>query len=392
VSWHGNGGGGHEPGGYDGNEDPGGPERHRGSDDRADLHGSGAPGVFHGAGGPMGFRGAGGPGDLRGAGDPEDFHDHERARPARRVLRGPLTVALAALVPAVLVGWLVFQANGSGADESGANGSGAAGGPGGTPAPASTDPSASASGRPGASADPSDGGARPGGSGAAHGPLAGKVVVIDPGHNPNNHLHTSEINQKVDVGNARKECDTTGTATNSGYPEARFTLDVARRLRTLLEEQGAKVVLTHDGKRPWGPCVDERARIGNEEHADAAISIHADGAPVGDRGFHVIVPAPVHEGGADTRAITGPSRDLGERIAGRFARVTGTSPSNYIGHGTGLDVRDDLGGLNLSKVPKVFIECGNMRDGKDAALITSGAWRQKAARGISEGMMSFLRG
>ena len=72
--------------------------------------------------------------------------------------------------------------------------------------------------------------------------------------------------------------------------------------------------------------------------------------------------------------------------------MTRTAPSNYIGDGTGLDTRTDLGGLNLSKVPKVFIECGNMRDSKDAALLTSGAWRQKAAQGISDGIVSFLRG
>ncbi|MFF4252268.1 N-acetylmuramoyl-L-alanine amidase [Streptomyces sp. NPDC001663] len=59
--------------------------------------------------------------------------------------------------------------------------------------------------------------------------------------------------------------------------------------------------------------------------------------------------------------------------------------------GTGLVTRKDLGGLNLSTVPKVFIECGNMRDSKDAALLTSGAWRQKAAQGISDGIVSFLR-
>ncbi len=196
----------------------------------------------------------------------------------------------------------------------------------------------------------------------------------------------------MNIGTNRKECDTTGTSTNSGYAEARFTLDVARRMRTLLEKQGATVKFTQDGDRPWGPCVDERARIGNQAHADAAISIHADGAPVGDRGFHVIVPAAVHAGSADTRKIAAPSRDLGERVAGSFVRVTGSPPSNYVGNGTGLVVRSDLGGLNLSTVPKVFIECGNMRDSEDAASLTSGAWRQKAAQGISEGIMSFLRG
>lgn len=226
----------------------------------------------------------------------------------------------------------------------------------------------------------------------ASGPLSGKTVVIDPGHNPDNHLHTSEINRQVDIGTTHKECDTTGTSTNSGYAEARFTLDVSHRLRTLLQAQGAKVVLTYDDDRAFGPCVDERARIGNKAGADAVVSVHADGSAVGNRGFHVILPASVRGGGADTSKIVGPSRDLGTRIAGLFVRATGSAPSNYIGGNTGLDTRKDLGGLNLSTVPKVFIECGNMRDPKDAALLTSAGWRQKAAQGIADGISSYLNG
>lgn len=228
-------------------------------------------------------------------------------------------------------------------------------------------------------------------------PLAGRTVVVDPGHNPGNFRHTREIDEKVDIGTARKECDTTGTSTNASggkaaYTEAAFTLDVSHRLRKLLEARGAEVVLTHDADRPYGPCIDERARIGNEAAADAVVSVHADGSAVGNRGFHVIVPAKVREGSADTGPIVAPSRTLGERIAAAFARTTGTSPANYLGGGTGLDVRSDLGGLNLSSVPKVFVECGNMRDPKDAALLTSEAWRQKAAQGIADGIVTYLQG
>ncbi|MEU0402333.1 N-acetylmuramoyl-L-alanine amidase [Streptomyces sp. NPDC006197] len=222
--------------------------------------------------------------------------------------------------------------------------------------------------------------------------LAGKTVVIDPGHNSGNFRHSTEINQKVDIGTVRKECDTTGTSTNAGYTEASFTLDVSHRLRDLLTARGAKVVLTHDGDRPWGPCIDERARIGNAARADAVVSVHGDGSAAGNRGFHVILPAKVRAGSADTAKIVAPSRALGERIAERFARATGTSPANYIGSGTGLDVRDDLGGLNLSTVPKVFVECGNMRDPKDAQLFTSSTWRQKAAQGLADGIATYLRG
>ncbi|AZS87602.1 N-acetylmuramoyl-L-alanine amidase [Streptomyces griseoviridis] len=313
---------------------------------------------------------------------------HFDSTPPRRRPRAR-TVALAALVPGALLGWLVYEAvgaPGSGADGTAARPSStAAASP--TGSTGSTDPASP-------SATAGDDAKKPGAPSPASGsgPLKGKTVVVDPGHNPENVRHTAEINSKVDIGTNWKECDTTGTSTDAGYAEARFTLDVARRLRTLLEEQGATVRFTQDGDRPWGPCVDERARIGNEAHADAAISIHADGAPAGDRGFHVILPASVHSGSADTRPIVAASADLGERIAGTFVRVTGSAPANYVGDGTGLDTRKDLGGLNLSTVPKVFIECGNMRDSKDAALLTSSGWRQKAAQGISEGIVSFLHG
>ncbi|MGW2978932.1 N-acetylmuramoyl-L-alanine amidase [Streptomyces humidus] len=321
-----------------------------------------------------------GPSDPRRPSDSSDAWGSDRPRRSR--LRRPLTVALAALVPGALLGWLAYEALGG----TGSGGNGGAGG-----ARAGAGVSASAPGTAPAGGDDRPGTLSAPPSGAAA-PLTGKVVVIDPGHNPANVRHTAEIGRQVDIGTNRKECDTTGTSTNSGYSEAEFTLDVAHRLRTLLEGQGATVKLTQDGDRPFGPCVDERARIGNAAHADAVVSIHADGSAEGDRGFHVILPAAVHAGAADTRAVVGPSKELGKLIANDFARSTGTSPSNYVGDGTGLVTRRDLGGLNLSTVPKVFIECGNMRDSNDAALLTSGAWRQKAAQGMSEGIVSFLHG
>ncbi|MEY9844744.1 N-acetylmuramoyl-L-alanine amidase [Streptacidiphilus sp. MAP5-3] len=221
-------------------------------------------------------------------------------------------------------------------------------------------------------------------------PLAGRTVVVDPGHNPGNPAHLAEINQLVDVGNGRKACNTTGTATDGGYPESAFTLDVARRVRALLSAEGARVVLTQDGDRPWGPCVDERAAIGNREQADAVVAIHADGARPDGYGFHIILPALVVAGAADTSTIVGPSRELGLALRAAFAQATGEPYSSYLGHGTALVTRSDLGGLNLSRVPAVFIECANMRNTADAARVTSPAWRESAALGIATGMTAFL--
>ncbi|MER6319968.1 N-acetylmuramoyl-L-alanine amidase [Streptomyces sp. NPDC001581] len=305
--------------------------------------------------------------------------------------RSTLVVGVAALAPAALAGWVLTQVlAGSGPDGQQPRplpASHAAGSPGQRDAKSGS----TASGSPTAVATTPAAAPVPAPA-PAKGPLAGKTVVVDPGHNTGNFKHTDEIDQQVDIGTGHKECDTTGTTTNSGYMEAEFTYDVSQRLRAALEAQGAKVVLTHQQDRPWGPCITERARIGNEANADAVVSVHADGVSAGSRGFHVILPAKVKGGAADTSKIVGPSRELGERIAGNFARTTGSAPANYLGSGTGLVVRDDLGGLNLSTRPKVFIECGNMRDAKDAAQLTSPEWRQKAAQGIADGIVGFLGG
>jgi N-acetylmuramoyl-L-alanine amidase len=223
-------------------------------------------------------------------------------------------------------------------------------------------------------------------------PLSGRTVVLDPGHNPGNASHLPEISTLVDVGNGRKACNTTGTSTDAGYSEAEFTLDLARRVRVLLLAEGARVIMTQDGDRPWGPCVSERAAIGNRADADAMVALHADGAAPDGYGFHVILPAEVVAGAADTRPIVAPSRRLGVTLRDAYTAVTGEPFATYLGGGTGLMVRSDLGGLNLSKVPAVFIECGNMRNTADAARLSAPAWRELAAQGVALGITRFLTG
>jgi len=221
------------------------------------------------------------------------------------------------------------------------------------------------------------------------GPLAGKVIVIDPGHNPNNPGHVAEIDALVNAGGFLKACDTVGAETDAGYPEFDFTLDVARRARVILRAAGAKVILTQNGSTAYGPCVTQRAAIGNRAHADAAISIHADGGPPDGYGFAVLVPVLVQNSSADNSMIIEPSRYLADALLAHFAAVTGQQLSTYLGSG-GIQPRSDLGGLNCSTVPKVFIECANMRNAADAAKVTDEHWRQAAAQGIAESLAAFI--
>jgi N-acetylmuramoyl-L-alanine amidase len=219
-------------------------------------------------------------------------------------------------------------------------------------------------------------------------PLAGDVIVLDPGHDGGNSTHPAIINQLVNVITEQKTCDTVGAATDAGYPEHAFNFDIAIRLARLLRINGAMVVLTRYTDSGVGPCVTERAAIGNGAHANAAISIHADSGPPGGSGFEVIEPGLVP---GYTDKIVGPSRRLGIDIRNEYHAITGEPYSDYIG-AAGLDARTDLGGLNLSTVPKVFIECGNMRNSSDAARLTSAAFRQRIAVALSAGFSAFLRG
>ncbi|MEV4580819.1 N-acetylmuramoyl-L-alanine amidase [Nonomuraea jabiensis] len=220
----------------------------------------------------------------------------------------------------------------------------------------------------------------------AGGALAGKIVVIDPGHNGGNAAHPAEINRQVDIITGRKPCNTTGTQTNAGYPEHAFTWDVANRLKPILEKLGAKVVLTRPDDKGVGPCVTERAAIGNDARADAVLSIHGDGAAPSGHGFHVIMPGLVS---GHNDQIIKPSRRLGVDIRNAYRDGTGLPYATYTGV-DGLQTRTDLGGLNLSVRPAVFIECGNMRNRGDAAKMSDPGFRERMAVALAAGLRNYL--
>lgn len=214
------------------------------------------------------------------------------------------------------------------------------------------------------------------------------VVVLDPGHNGGNASHPSIINAPVpDGAGGTKPCNTTGTATDAGYPEHAFTFDVVARAAALLRARGATVVLTRTDDTGFGPCVDQRAAVANAAHADAAVSVHADGGPPQGRGFHVIAPALAPDRG--NAAVLDSGLALARALRASFAADTGEPPSDYTAQ-DGLVRRSDLAGLDLARVPAAFVECANMRNARDAALLTDPAWRARAAAGVADAVERFL--
>jgi N-acetylmuramoyl-L-alanine amidase len=218
------------------------------------------------------------------------------------------------------------------------------------------------------------------------GGLSGTTIVVNPGHNGANASNTAAISRQVPAGFGEyKDCDTTGTNTNAGYPEHAFNWDVSLRVRTLLQARGIHVLLTRPDDNGVGPCVDERARIGNQAGVAAVVSIHADGASSSGHGFHVC---------EDSRQPAGPavaaqSHSLTVAVHDALLRGSGMTVSSYLGT-DGYYPRSDLAGLNLATVPATFLELGNMRNAGDAGEQSSASGRQRLAAAVADGIIAWL--
>jgi N-acetylmuramoyl-L-alanine amidase len=213
---------------------------------------------------------------------------------------------------------------------------------------------------------------------------AAPVVVLDPGHNGRNAEHPDVIGRPVPDGRGgTKPCNTTGTATDAGYPEHAFTFDVATLVAQRLEAEGVHVVMTRSDDDGVGPCVDERGFAGEQHAADVVVSIHGDGSAPTHSGFHVAYSDPPLRPVQD-----GPARALATALRDAL-RAGGFTDSDYMGR-DGLSPRPDLAGLNHATRPTALVECANMRNPAEAALVSSPEGRDRYAAAIAQGVLAFL--
>ncbi|MEB3064486.1 Rv3717 family N-acetylmuramoyl-L-alanine amidase [[Mycobacterium] zoologicum] len=211
---------------------------------------------------------------------------------------------------------------------------------------------------------------------------AGRIVFLDPGHS--GISDPSAIGRQVTNGRGgTKNCQTSGTATNTGYPEHSFAWDTTLRIRQALNSLGVRTAMSRGDDNGPGPCVDARAAMANTLHPDAIVSIHADGGPPAGRGFHVNYSAP-----ALNPAQEGPAVRFAQIMRSQL-QASGIPPANYIG-ADGLKGRADLAGLNLAEYPSILVELGNMKNPTDAALMESPAGRQRYADAVARGIAAYL--
>ena len=141
---------------------------------------------------------------------------------------------------------------------------------------------------------------------------------------------------------------------------------------------GARVVMTRHSNHGVGPCVTTRAQILNPAHADVAIDIHADGGPPSGRGFTVLEPV---ADGPNDKVIGASTAFGGNKVRAAMLAYTAMPVSTTTTVRAESSSATTWRASNLTTVPKILIECGNMPNAADARLLTSPAFQHLPGSG-----------
>ncbi len=205
------------------------------------------------------------------------------------------------------------------------------------------------------------------------------VVVVDAGHQGHGNYSPEPIGPGSKTTKPAVAGGTSGVVTR--VAESVINLRVAMRLRDLLRAEGMRVIMVRTSQNVNIPN-SVRARIANEAHAGLLIRLHCDGVRSrSTSGLLTIVPGRNRWTGGIVSASARAGRDIhNATLAATGARDRGIAP------------RTDMSGFNWSRVPSVIVEMGVMTNPAEDRLLSTGAYEQKLARGISDGIAVFAAG
>ncbi len=206
---------------------------------------------------------------------------------------------------------------------------------------------------------------------------APKVIVLDPGHGG------------IDPGTENRRV---------GVNEKTFTLDIALRVRKILELQGWRVLLTRENDTPFSK--DKKADLllrdefANRNKADLFLSIHFNSAPEAITGVETYSMAPQFmlstgdETGDEMTKVAYPSNRLdfanllfGEQIH-RAMIETLKTPDRGCKRGRRAVLR-------MLDCPGVLVEGAYLSNDTEARRVATPEFRQQIAEGIARGVQGY---
>ena len=204
-------------------------------------------------------------------------------------------------------------------------------------------------------------------------PEVGKIqtVVLDPGHGGHDKGQVSRYGAEKD-----------------------FALDVARKLRTILQGKGLRVIMTREGD--YFVPLEVRAKIANSASNSIFVSIHfnASGDDPNATGFEIFSFTPRGAPSTSDRNVAARSFNAqpGSSVDAQSMALSACIYHSVLGQLREYDrgiKRARFAVLRLTKVPAVLIECGFLTDRGESKLISNKDWRGKLAGAIGIGIENY---
>ena len=201
-----------------------------------------------------------------------------------------------------------------------------------------------------------------------HGVLSGTSIAVDAGHGGSDP----------------------GAIGPDGLDEKNVNLAVARRVAELLEQQGARVVLTRSDDSYVG--LDERTQIANQAGTDLFVSIHMNAST--DSSYNGTATYYLSQAGVDDAVYYG--------LAGRAAEDERRQVSSELASCiqselvSSLGLKDDgtrqanFAVLRTSLMPAVLVEVAFISNPWEESQMTTDQFVENAAQGIVRGIADFL--
>jgi len=217
---------------------------------------------------------------------------------------------------------------------------------------------------------------------------AAPLVVLDPGHNP----------------------DDGGATSIRGTREVAYNDRFVRELAPALRRAGWQVAVTRDPGTPIG--LVERAELANRLHAALFLSIHHDSAqprylekvrqgglvgyrtvkPIEGYSLYVSGENPCFARSRQLATLLGEQlRRLGRPPALHHAERIPGEGRPLLNRYLGIYRHDALAVLRHSQVPAVLLEVGVITDPRDEAYVNDSRNRGKMIRGIVRALQLFVR-
>src|SRR5213080_936105 len=204
-------------------------------------------------------------------------------------------------------------------------------------------------------------------------PNVGKVqtVVLDPGHGGYDKGQVSRYGAEKD-----------------------FALDVARKLRPILQAKGLRVIMTREGD--YFVPLEVRAKIANAARNSIFVSIHfnATNDDPNATGFEIFsfTPRGAPSTSDGTAAASSVNVQPGSAVDAQSLALSACIYHSVLGHLREYDrgiKRARFAVLRLTKVPAVLIEGGFLTERGESKLISNKDWRARLAGAIGIGIESY---